>query len=106
MQLVHKWSHGFVDLQFSSTSIEELTAMLPSIPEGALLARAAKSASVRMETPPLSFADGAHAQGDKIRTALGIAVMLQGRGLEHNNVVQGRKKPAKSSTPDRPEQNA
>ena len=55
VDLVHKWRDGYVDLQFSSTTVDELHAIIGGeMPPDAVIAKANKSASLRFSVPTLS----------------------------------------------------
>ncbi len=75
--IVHKFAHGWVDLQFRDTAPEDLEALRPRLPPDCVIARANNSASVRRHAPPLNPATSFAAQEAAARLGLAAAEDLR-----------------------------
>jgi hypothetical protein len=84
--IVHKFSHGWVDLQFAQTSPQELEWLRPRLPPASEIARASKSASIRRVVPKLDpqrpFADQKEAAVAALAAALELQAWALGLGVD------------------------
>ena len=69
ISLCHKLTHGYIDLQFAGMglNISELKKRyIPYLNENMKIAKAGKSAVIRVNVPKLSIADKFESQKDKV----------------------------------------
>jgi hypothetical protein len=79
--IVHKFAHGWVDLQFAQTDPQDLECLRSRLPPNCEIARANKSASVRRTVPKLDPQRPVSDQLAEARAALSVALELHAWAL-------------------------
>jgi hypothetical protein len=79
--IVHKFTHGWVDLQFARTGAQDLEWLRPHMPPNCEIARANKSASIRKAVPKLDPQRPLSEQEAAARAGLAAAAELHAWAL-------------------------
>lgn len=78
VDLVYKFLHGFVDLQFKRTAPEELSSRISDLLDDDMaVVRASASSSIRVQVPRLDFGIEPSLQSESIETGLRVADRLR-----------------------------